>query len=464
MRALAPGAAFASSWRMFASRPVVMLSLGAALFISLLAVCCGFGVFAAPWFMCELFAIQIGSGDGESPRRSSAWIAAGLVQLSAVLVLGLLALLAALALGPDVLLGALSQVGAPRGERLVSVATSTLGAGACALALTVHFQYAPALLIERGGSLFGALLASAQLVSAGGFVRTWLTSFVAHALPWASITLTLGALLAAGGTRAPTLAIMLLALPLLAATSALSQGMIIASYLALREHESRLLQLRLSWAHGIMLWLLVGLFALTPVLLFVGLLEPAPLARGELDRSAAILLEAAPSDEARELYLPESALRLVLERDRLQVVASDGGGAGALPLAGSSARRPIARVRVARSERGRSPETVTGARFAIEVRLASGVSHVTAIDESGVRLDDSLEHRFAQLLPKPAVYAFALAWAWLVAWSARALPRLAARGREGRTAAFGRALTLALLSLAPPALLCAALAAWALLR
>jgi hypothetical protein len=455
---------------MFARRPVAMLSLGAALLSSLIAVCCGLGVFAAPWFMCELFAVQIGSAAGESPRRTAAWYRAGFVQLSAVLVLLVLALLSLLALGPDIMHGGVEPLSTSHQTRLLESLLCTMAAGACTLALTVHFQYAPALLIERGGTLLGALVESAGLVAEGGLLRSWWTSVIAHALPWSAIGCALAAQFAVAGSGRLTLLVLLAALLLIALSIALGQGMIIASYLAQRAAEARpAAVLRASPRLSALSIALVALLVSGPLLVSTALLRPAPIARGELAAGAPVLLDVRPSVAARELYLPDSGLRLVLEPGRLQVVASDGGGAGALPLTKGAfdANPRIARVRVARAFRPgqRSVRELSpGERgFTIEVQLADGRSFATSIDESGVRSDDSLKRRFELLLPRYSALLALLCWAWLALWSARALPRLSLLARSLHEATFERHALLALLWLTPPALLSCLLGAWALL-
>jgi hypothetical protein len=210
-------------------RPWSTLSVALALLTSLFAVCCGLGIVAAPWFMCELFALQISSGTGRTTTRSSAWLWAGLVQLLAVMVLCSLAFLTLLALGPDVVLGSAGSK-----PRVIESLGLLLGAGGLALSLVVHFEHAPSILIDRGGSLRFAMLESARLVAETGLVRSWLTSIAAHGLQLAPAVIAT-VLAVSQGTLSSTVFWGVIALPFMALCLALGQGMIVSSYLALRD-------------------------------------------------------------------------------------------------------------------------------------------------------------------------------------------------------------------------------------
>src|SRR5688572_28924698 len=107
MRALGPTEALRESWRLFRLRPVAILALGLALLTSLLAVCCGLGVIAAPWFLCELFAVQIALGSGQRPARTRTWLWASFVQMVAVMLPCAVVGLTLLSIGPDVVLSLL---------------------------------------------------------------------------------------------------------------------------------------------------------------------------------------------------------------------------------------------------------------------------------------------------------------------------------------------------------------------
>ncbi|MDB4985180.1 MAG: hypothetical protein JWN04_358 [Myxococcaceae bacterium] len=474
LRAPGPAEALRQSWALFKLRPVSTLSVSLALLTSLFAVCCGLGIVAAPWFMCELFALQISGGTGRETQRSSAWLWAGLVQLLAVLVLCSLAFLTLLALGPDVLLGGVAQASSPTTARLVESLTLLFGAGGLALALVVHFEHAPSILIDRGGSLSFALLESARLVSATGVVRCWLTSIAAHGLQLApAVVITVWAV--SRGTLSSTVLWGLISLPAMALCLALGQGMVVSSYLAVRDEVAapselplRPGKLRGLAGRGVLLWLLfLALVMAGPILVSGALLRPASVGEGLLPRDARVLLDVPVSAAVHDVYLPDTALRLSLSAQRVQVLASDGGGAGTLPLSGAQ----ITRVRVARA---RPPSRAGEAResgFAIEVSRSVGAPLSTWIDDSGVRLDDSLGRRFAQLLPGWSSLLLLLCLIWTALWMALALPRQAQLRKElaetrvhELSLAFERRALRSAWWLLPAAVLSCALGSWAALR
>lgn len=519
--ALGPRAALVRSWALFRARPAVTLALGTALFGSLISVCCGLGLFAVPWFMCELLRVLLGSALGRSPARSRAWFSAAFAQLLGLLVMGLIACFALLALGPELVLGA---PGARSfALRFFDSLPSLVAAMAFASVLTVQFQYAPLLLIERGGTLIPALFESVRRVSAGGLVRSWLSSLVAHALPLAMLACLVA--LHAWFRSVPNalLASVLLALPTLGLATALLQGMLVSSYLAERAGQrdmqgeprarsylaaqgmlgepragshlaaqdmqgepragshvvERALQNELragsdlaeralsgealqrplaSRSSALLFAPMVGLVA-GHVAVALALLRPAPIPFGALPDDAALLIDASISGP-RELFVPDSALRLVVEARRVRVVASDGGGAGVLPLP----RARIERVRVARSAAVREPGRAFEPGYAIEITQAEQPRHATAIDAAGVRSDDSLKQRFAASLPDYASALLKLTWLWLALWMGIALPRQARLFAEGEQRAFDRHARAACALLAPATLLALFLGGFALLR
>lgn len=452
-RALAPAAALRGSLRLLRARPGAILSVATALLTSMFAVCCGMGVLAAPWFMCELFALQIGAATGATVARSSAWLAAGLVQMLAVLVLCSLAFLTLLGLGPDVLLGGAMEGSRTADARLIETLGLLFGAGGSAVALVVHFEYAPAILIDRGGSLAGALLESARLVDQSGPLRTWLTSVTAHGLqlapPLAGLVLAIS-----HGTLASTVWWSLLLLPLLALCVALGQGMVVTSYLALRERlvEPARVPKEVGRLSALIWFMLLVLVLLGPLLATGSLFKPARVGQGALPESAHVIRTLTITAEERELYLPDTALRLALSAQRVRVLASDGGGAGTLPLP----PRKIERVRVARD---RAPGLRSELAFAIEVQLQGGITLLSWIDDAGVRLDDSLSRRFAQRMPGLTALLLLACVLGAAIWIGVLLPRLArirhalASGQQASNgAAFERASWRAVFWLSPAAL------------
>ena len=92
------------------ARPFANVALGSAVVVSLVSVCCGLGLLTTPWFMCELFALQLSQlRDRPVPRRLS-WVWAAGVQMAAVLLVSLVGSLAILGLSAD-LPGALDVPG-----------------------------------------------------------------------------------------------------------------------------------------------------------------------------------------------------------------------------------------------------------------------------------------------------------------------------------------------------------------
>jgi len=424
MRALGPVAALTASFRLLRARPLPTLALGAALLTSLLSVVCGVGAFAAAWFLCELFALQIGIGTGTPPVRTRSWLWAGLIQVVAVLVMSSAAGLTLLAVGPDVLLGgarsqasALDQVGLSAAVLLV--------AGSLSLALTVHFEHTPAILIDRGGSLSWALVESARLVSKSGSLRTWLTSGAAHGLQVAPAVLGVS-LASVVGSMASIPQWALLLVPLCTVGLTLGQGMVVSSYLVLREHVAPPPDAESAnrpSARFAILWTSLLTIALAgPLCVSAALLRPSRPAEGSLAKIADVVLDIAPTSESQQHYIPDTALSIRANHKAARVVASDGGGAGKIPLAaGKVAHVRVARVLVLPAWTELLPASTSA--YAIEITLANGRRFTTFIDEAGVRLDDSFSRRLSVLLPTWAVLLLGLCLVWTAVWIARALPK-----------------------------------------
>ncbi len=87
---------------MLRRHPVVSPALGGAVVLSLASVLFGIGVLVTPWFVCEMFALQLAMLTGRPSERSVAWVRAGLLALCMVGLVGAATWLAALAIGPDV--------------------------------------------------------------------------------------------------------------------------------------------------------------------------------------------------------------------------------------------------------------------------------------------------------------------------------------------------------------------------
>jgi hypothetical protein len=414
MRALGPTDAFRESWRLFRLRPVAILALGLALLTSLLAVCCGLGVIAAPWFLCELFAVQIALGSGQRPARTRTWLWAGFVQMVAVMLLCAVVGLTLLSIGPDVVLSVLVWI----------------VAGSLTLALTVYFQHAPSILLDRGGSLPGALLESARLVAESGVFRTWFTSSLAHALSLGPVVIGVASA-AAFGTLASTVSLGLALLPVAALCLALGQGMVVASYVALRDHTLDVarspVEARRSRSRAL-LWCLLLFGVLTgPVAVSAALLSPAVPEASTPASSGEPLLILTASEAGTQRFIPDSAVELHVSPRHVHVDAGGGGGSGAIPLGGARVEEVrVRRVAPSDGQTARADALLDDASFALDIRLAGGRSITTTIDAAGVRLDDSFDRRLSALLPRWAIAALAACLIWTALWVGRSLP---AQGR-----------------------------------
>jgi hypothetical protein len=402
-------------------RPFPSLALGLALYTSLVSVCCGFGVIAAPWFACELLALLLGAGLDRSLLRTRSWFWAGLIQMFSVIVLSSVASLALMSFGVAGAVQTAPEVALPLqvGQGLLVAGC----AGALVLSLTVYFEHAPSILIERGGGFTVALLESARIVSLHGAARTWITSALARGLPLVGAVLVLG-LLALRASLSATVGFILLLLPVLVLLLLVGQGMLAASYLHVRAEVTDPAQVPAGGEpskRGTAVWaVLLSCVALGPVLVSISLLKPSLPRRWTLSPTQSLVLEAEARDKPRSVYIPHTGLSLRLSHAQVRVLASDGGGAGTIPLP----RGDVHSVRVAelpapvaelRQPRGEST-------LAIAIRMQDGRQFTTWIDEAGVRLDDTWERRLSLRL-SPWAAGLLVSWfAWTAVWIARSLP------------------------------------------
>jgi hypothetical protein len=165
-------------------------------------------------------------------------------------------------------------------------------------------------------------------------------------------------------------------------------------------------------------------------MLGASLVRPARLSRGELPAQAELLALLSPSEGATARMLPGTALTVRAARRGVYVEASDGGGAGKLPL---RSRAPIDHVRI-----GRVRDS-----YAIAIEQGTRRS-LTFVNRAGVRLDDGLRTRLDDRLP---AYALTFMIAALLAITLVQLPVLAATGkawRGGELTPRGEAVTQAL--------------------
>lgn len=390
------GRSLRRSAALFAARPVTSLALGAAVVLSLVAVCLGVGVVAAPWFLCELFGVQLAEATGKPVERGRAWLAACALLLGAVVLVSSVAWLSLLGLGADPLLP-----GPPRpaawSELAAAAGTLTVAATLAALVFLLPLLYAPLVLIDGGASLGGAVLESARLVSRGGALAHLRLSLAAHALQLAPLAL--AGLAAARLAQAELVPLAVLAsIPLLTLSVPLGQGMIATAY---AERRSELVDRRRTRAIGrppralAVLWFLL---VLTPpasfVLLGASLVRPSRIAPGRAP-DGLVLADATLSAGETWRFRPlDSALSIRADAHGVEVRASDGGGVGRLPL-----------------ERGERVDhvRVVELRDSYAIELGSGMhARTTWIDRAGVRLDDGLRRRLHDRAP-PSTLATLLA-------------------------------------------------------
>jgi hypothetical protein len=164
---------------------------------------------------------------------------------------------------------------------------------------------------------------------------------------------------------------------------------------------------------AVALW---SLILIAPLIAFAALgaslVRPSRLPAGELPRDSEPMgvLEVGP--ETSSLVVRATALTVRASHTRVRVEASDGGGAGRLPL---RSRAKIDRVRIGR----------TRDRYAIAVEQGS-LRSTTYVDRAGVRLDDDLRARLTDRINSLDLVLMVLA---LILTAAAQLPLLAAAGR-----------------------------------
>lgn len=432
--------------------PWISIALGAAVVISLCAVCGGVGLLLAPWFVCELLAVQLEARGRTVRSRGPDWMLAGLVILGMVLVVACAGWLSALGFGPDVASADAASAPLPWPETLRRVGLIS-GALALVVAFTAPFLHAPLILLDRGGRLGGALLESAALMRRTGVLPHLGLSFLAQALCLSPALLS-AMVVARTMERAATPLGILLALPLLPLTIPLGLGMVTAAYV---QHEPVLGDRRRAQRQP-------PLPAFHRAILITVVVAPLS---GLALIGASALLPAAPLDFAappgEEIVAGEPGDVLRVPGTSLEVTAPDGA---IRVVAGLEEPLvvpwgPIASVRVVR---------LVGA-YAVEVRApGSDVRAHVQVDEAGTRVDDSVRSRLESHITSWILAAFLLGFAGVslgapaaFAPAGQARASAALRGIEvGGLDARERSLRAAL-ALSPFALLAAAAGAAAFL-
>ncbi|MFW6050859.1 MAG: hypothetical protein ACODAU_06775 [Myxococcota bacterium] len=421
--------------RLLAVHPGLSVGLGVALVLSLGSVCCGLGLIAAPWFACELLALTLATGLGRRVPRQRGWLAAGAVQAVAVVVLSAAVGAAVTWLGAETPRSSeMPAPVAPSNARLLALA---LGGSVLGLLYMVPYIYAPLLLVDRGGGLGAAMAESARYVVRGGFVAHLGLSLASHLLQVSPPLLAAVIALVAGDLGEIAWGVAL-AVPVMAVTVPLGQGMIVASYLDRRPSGATAALGRAPLTRP----LAAGLFAvgLAPAvaLLLVSAavtVRPADPRPGEAPLGEVVAggtIDGAPV----ALAIPHTALEVRASPTRLAIAAGDGGGAGAVPRPEGAV---FERVRVVRVRDA----------YALEV-AGEGRSWVTWIDRAGVRLDDDLSARLADRLPTWGLPWLAVAMMAAALGIAPTLAWLGSRSEANRCRAW--TVVLALLPLAAVAL------------
>lgn len=412
------------SLRLVRAHPIVSLAIGAAVVLSLLAVPTGLGALFAPWFVCELFAVQLAIL-GESPQpRGRGWASAALVVLLTVVVIAIAGWIAALGFGPDYQTADRSLAPLPWPEAL---RRGLLVAGTLALAVAAGtpFLYAPLVLLDRGGRLGGACLESAALVRRGGALRHYALAFFAYLL---SLSPALVAMIVVARTveRAATPLGALVALPFLPASIPLGLGLVTSAYLAQRD---ALPEAHLVRTGGPLPRLLVTFLSIVSLAPLVGLLlmaiaglVPSDPPRGTLDPSARVVVDV---PARARVDVPASTLEIAIDGPRAAVYAGDGDGVGALP---DVFRSPIDHVRVGQH----------GDDFTVELTPRDGGARIVRLDRAGLRVDDSVEARLRSRSPDPILIGF------IVSFAVCAIGSLAYLGPLGEARARKRARTVAM--------------------
>ena len=384
------------SLRLVIAHPVVSLAIGTAVVLSLLAVPTGLGALLAPWFVCELFAVQLAML-GETPEaRGRGWASATLIVFLVVVVIAIAGWIAALGFGPDFTTAdrSLAPLPLPEAIRRGSLVTGTL---ALAVVAGTPFLYAPLVLLDRGGRLGGACLESAALVRRGGALAHYALAFFAYLL---SLSPALVSMIVVARTieRAATPLGALMALPLLPASIPLGLGLITHAYLGMRDALPEAHLVRASGPLPRALVTFLSFVSLAPlvglVLMAIAGLVPSRPPIAQLPANAIVIVDTS----ARSVIdVPETTIEIELAGARASVFAGDHDGVGALPAMFTA---PVTRVRVGRE----------GDDFAIELTAGSS-RRVVRVDRAGLRVDDSVEARLRSRSPDAVLIGFIVSFA-----------------------------------------------------
>jgi hypothetical protein len=185
----------------------------------------------------------------------------------------------------------------------------------------------------------------------------------------------------------------LFSLPLLSLSVPLGQGMLVSAYVERSRDVSSIsaaaLRDRTGWRPARRLLALWTLLVAAPVLSFAmlgaSLVRPSRLPAGRVPQSAEVVRALRPIAGPERVHPPGTALEIEIDPRMVRVSASDGGGAGKLPLRSSA---PIEALRIVRVRD----------RYGLEL-MQRGQPFVTWIDRAGVRQDDDLRARLLDRVP-----------------------------------------------------------------
>lgn len=389
-------ALFSTSLSIFRKSPWLFVAVGAAVVISLCAVCGGIGLLIAPWFVCELFALQLEAHGREVRPRGPSWVLACIVVLGMVVVVASAGWLAALGFGPDMTSADYASAPLPWPEALRRVALIA-GAMALAVTFTAPFLHAPLVLLDRGGRLGGALLESAGLMRQAGTLRHLSLSFLAQFFCLSPALLS-AIVVARTMERAATPLGILVALPFLTLTIPIGLGMVTSAYLGseatLGDARRARRQPSLSVLHRLVLvnvlvaplvgLSLVGASALLPS---GPLHSPAP--EGVEVASLLPRIPGGALEMPAALLIPETSLEVVVQPGALSLAAGLEEPL-IVPWRGSIDALRVVRLR---------------SSYAVEFQEGAQIFHLE-ITEPGVRVDDSVRRRLEDHLPSSLLMIF----------------------------------------------------------
>lgn len=408
------------SFSLLRAHPVLSLALGSAIVLSICAMCTGLGLLAAPWFVCELLAVQLAASGRDVVPRGPPWLVASLVVFVMLLVAIGAGWLASLWFGPDWTTADASEAPMPWPE---TIRRAALVAGACTLAVLflAPFIHAPLILLDRGGRLGGALVESATFVYATGRARHFVVSTGAQVLALSPGVLA-AMFFARTFERAATPVGILAALPLMPVSIALGLGLVSAAYV---QHAPILGDARraqrlegLPIAHRLALGVMVLGPLLGLLLLGASALLPAQPMHGAAPsgRQVASLV---PDERGEGHAYVEGTSLEVRVSGRLLFVVAGAEPVLEIPPAWSE---PLRHVRVVQ----------TADDYAVEAETETGTWHVR-VDRAGVRVDDSARRRLESQVSGWVLVMFVAAVAVVAVFGILAFAPLgAARARAAR--------------------------------